>query len=180
MSSAAHADNLVLGFGPTLNGNTNPKAASLGYEYTFGEASLLSECRGIFSERLNGACEVVLSARVETTSDLFMRLGVGPAWYFYTDDRVSSNFNFNLQGCIGLTQDAVILGACWVHYSNAGIAFNGAPNPNLGRDFLSIMISIRLGPAPAPTRLASEDIPIATLSTTTQCRDGICHSSPLP
>src|SRR4051812_10557012 len=89
----AHADGLVISFGPTLNGNTNPKHASLGYEYTFGEGSLLPECRGIFSESINGACELVLSERVQTRSGLFMRLGAGPAWYFREDDRVSSHFN---------------------------------------------------------------------------------------
>lgn len=146
----ARADGIAISFGPTLNGNTNPKTAGLAYEYTFGEASLLGGCRGIFSEKLNGACSLVLSARVETASGLFMRLGAGPAWYFREDDRVSSNFNFNLLGCVGLTQSGVVLGACYAHYSNAGLW-----GPNLGRDFLEALIQIPLPTSepPAPTHI---------------------------
>lgn len=134
-----HADHLVFSFGPTLNGNTNPKMAGVGYERVWNESSLLAECRGIFSSDLNGACALVFSARVETLSGLFMRLGAGPAWYFRRDDRVSSNFNFNLQGAIGLTHNGWDVGAGYFHYSNAGIW-----GPNLGRDFLGALIEVGL------------------------------------
>ena len=137
------ADSLVISGGPTLNGNTNPKMAGIGYEYTFGEGSLVGECRGIFSEKINGACGLVLAARVETLSGLFMRLGAGPAWYFRTDDRVSSNFNFELMGCVGVVSNGVILGVCYIHYSNAGLPIVD-PNPNLGRDFIGALVQIPL------------------------------------
>jgi hypothetical protein len=144
------ADHLVLSFGPTLNGNTNPKHASVGYEFPLssaGEAVLMPECRGIFSEGFNGACELVLSARVETQSGLFMRLGAGPAWYFREDDRVSSHFNFNLQGAIGLTASGLDLGIAYIHYSNAGLW-----GPNLGRDFLGVVIELHVGESPRPDK----------------------------
>jgi hypothetical protein len=139
-SSGHPADHLVLSFGPTLNGNTNPKMAGVGYELSWSEASLLAECRGIFSDPINGACSLVLSARVETVSGLFMRVGAGPGWVFHTDDRVSSKFNFNLQGVVGVvsSQDLVI-GAGYWHYSNAGIT-----PPNLGRDFIGPVVEIGL------------------------------------
>jgi hypothetical protein len=138
------ADDLVLSFGPTLNGNTNPKMAGIGYEFILGdEVSLMPECRGIFNSPLNGACALVLSARVETASGLFMRLGAGPAWVFRTDDRVSSNFNFNLQGVIGIAAKGWYLGAGYWHYSNAGLPI-AYPNPNLGRDFFGPVVAIHL------------------------------------
>ncbi len=140
---ARASDHLVVSFGPTLNGNTNPKTAGLGYEYGFGEASLLAECRGIFSEQLNGACGVVFSAAVETLSGLFVRVGAGPAWVFRTDDRVSSNFNFDLQAMVGATSGKNRLGACYIHYSNAGLPL-ADPNPNLGRDFLTACAAFSL------------------------------------
>lgn len=135
----AWSDHVVLSFGPTLNGNTNPKMAGLGYEHTFGAGSLLPECRAIFSSEMNGACELVLSARVETPSGLFMRLGAGPAWVIRQDDRVSSHFNFNLQGALGLTHNGWDLGVGLTHYSNAGLW-----PPNEGRDFLGALIGVGL------------------------------------
>lgn len=132
-------EHLVLGGGPTLNGNTNPKYASLGYEWLFRDLSVLAECRGIFSEQFNGACSLVFSARVETVSGLFMRLGVGPAWYFRVDDRVSSNLNANIQGCAGITSGGVDVGGCLSHFSNAGWV-----PPNLGRDFVGPVVAIHL------------------------------------
>jgi hypothetical protein len=136
-SGRAFCDSVVITLGPTLNGNTNPKMAGLGYEYTWGQGSLLPECRAIFSDPVNGACELVLSARVETHSGLFMRLGAGPAWYFREDDRVSSHFNFNLQGALGLTQNGWALGVVLIHYSNAGLV-----PPNLGRDYIGALVEI--------------------------------------
>lgn len=140
-SGKANADShLVLSFGPTLNGNTNPKMAGLGYELSLGrESSLLAECRGIFSDPINGACALVISARVETSSGLFVRVGAGPAWVFHTDDRVSSNFNFNLQGVVGVVAGGMIIGGGYFHYSNAGLT---PPNP--GRDFIGPVVEIPL------------------------------------
>ena len=112
--------------------------AGLGYERTLGESSLLAECRGIFSSPLNGACSLVFSARVETLSGLFVRVGAGPAWVFRTDDRVRSHFNFNLQGVVGLASvGGMDIGAGLFHYSNAGLW-----GDNLGRDFLGAVIEI--------------------------------------
>lgn len=143
---ASAADHLVLSFGPTLNGNTNPKMAGVGYELSWSEASLLAECRGIFSDPINGACSLVVSARVETASGLFVRVGAGPGWVFRTDDRVSSNFNFNLQGVVGVvSSQSLIIGAGYWHYSNAGLPVTGdSPNPNLGRDFIGPVVEIAL------------------------------------
>lgn len=138
------ANDLVLSFGPTLNGNTNPKMAGIGYEYITGdETSLMAECRGIFQSDFNGACALIISARVETPSGLFMRIGAGPAWVFRTDDRVSSNFNFNLQAVMGLAMHGWYLGAGYWHYSNAGLKL-ADPNPNLGRDFIGPVVAINL------------------------------------
>ncbi len=134
-----HFSHVVLSFGPTLNGNTNPKMAGIGYEHVWHEASLLAECRGIFSAEINGACAVVLSARVETLSGLFIRVGVGPAWYFRIDDRVSSHLNANLQGVVGLTSNGWAVGAGYWHYSNAGLV-----PPNLGRDYIGPVVEIGL------------------------------------
>ncbi len=136
---ADHVSHLVLSFGPTLNGNTNPKMASVGLESVWNESSLLAECRGIFSEELNGACEIVFSARVETLSGLFVRVGAGPAYYFRTDDRVSSNWNASLQAVVGLTQRGYDIGVGYFHYSNAGLK-----PPNLGRDFIGPVVEIKI------------------------------------
>lgn len=133
------SEHLVLSFGPTLNGNTNPKFAALGFEKIWDDLSLLTECRGIFSDPINGACSLVASARVETVSGLFMRVGAGPAWVFRKDDRVSSNFNFNIQGAIGITNQDVDIGLCYSHFSNAGLV-----PPNLGRDFIGPVIEIKI------------------------------------
>lgn len=140
---ASASDHLVVNFGPTLNGNTNPKTAGLGYEYGVDELSILAECRGIFSEKINGACGLVFSAAVETPSGLFISLGAGPAWVFHTDERVSSNFNFELRGMVGFTAGKSRLGGCYTHYSNAGLPL-ADPNPNLGRDFLTACLAFAI------------------------------------
>lgn len=135
----AKADQLVLSFGPTLNGNTNPKMAGVGYELFGKYNSLLIECRGIFASELNGACGLTLSARVATPSGMFVRVGAGPSWYFRKDDRVSSNLNANIQGAVGLFQDGWAIGLLYVHYSNAGTV-----PPNLGRDFIGPVVEFPL------------------------------------
>ena len=134
------SDSILLNFGPTLNGNTNPKTAGIGYEIRFNESSVIGQCRGIFSEQLNGACSALYSASIITPGGVLLRIGAGPAWVFRTDDRVSSHFNFNLEAMLGFTAGKSAIGACLVHYSNAGLPL-ADPNPNLGRDFATACIA---------------------------------------
>ena len=133
----AWSDHLDLNFGPSLNGATNPKFAALGYEKVFDPGSLLLDCGGMFESPIVGMCSLVLSARVQSASGVFVRLGAGPGVITRTDDRLSSPFEFNLQGALGFTQDGWDVGLGYRHYSNAGLV-----PPNFGRDFWGALIEI--------------------------------------
>lgn len=138
-STLAYADHIDLSFGPSLNGGTNPKFAALGYEKVFDPGSLLLECGAMFAGPPIGMCSLVLSARVETPTGLFVRMGVGPALVTRTDDRLSSIGEFNIQGAIGFSQGGWDIGLGYRHYSNAGLV-----PPNFGRDFWGGLIEIGL------------------------------------
>jgi hypothetical protein len=122
-------DQLVIGFGPSLNGGTNPKALFLGDAHTWGEFSLISRCALLFEGETNGWCSVVAAVHIETPSGILVSMGVGPAWVIHTDDRISSNLNANIHAMVGAIQSGYAGGACYDHISNAG-----AVPPNLGRD----------------------------------------------
>jgi len=140
VASNAFADHLVLGFGPTLNGGINPKYGSLGYEYEFNfPMSLTAECGSWFSTPAGYACQELNSVRVLTPEGIFSRLGFGPAWIHPVDDRLSTPFEFSIQGAAGLEQDGWGVGIKYQHFSNAGIK-----QPNLGRDFLQGFVEIKL------------------------------------
>jgi hypothetical protein len=136
-SSTAWADGIWLGFGPSWDqGKTNQKILKLAYEKTWKELSVISEC-GVWSDDIwVKLCDMNVGVRVETTNGVFARLGVGPSYLSHTDDRISTNFEFNLQGAIGIQQDHWGAGVKGDHYSNAGMK-----QPNDGRDFIGMFIA---------------------------------------
>ena len=138
---SAHADHLTAGFGPSLNGNTNPKYFSLGYEDMFSQSgSLLFQCGIFFEDVANvGNCSAVLSLRVQTPSGLFMRIGAGPGAITRTDDRLSSILEANIRYALGVTAFGCDVGFEGSHWSNAGFV-----PPNLGRDFIGGFVGIHL------------------------------------
>jgi hypothetical protein len=140
-SSSGQANTtLNVAFGPSLNsGDTNPKAGQLGVEFHFNTSSLAVACAGIFESPLNGECDVIFSARITTKDGMFIRLGAGPAYFFRTDDRVSSNWNATIEAAIGFTQDGWSAGVKEKHGSNAGFV-----PPNFGRDWLLAFIEFGL------------------------------------
>ncbi len=136
----AHADELVLGLGPSLNGSPHPAHASLGYERVVTlNFSILAEATGIFDVPFNGAGALLFNARVETGSGLFVRVGAGPMYVARTDDRISSNLNANLQAVVGVVANGFYIGGRWWHGSNAGFV-----PPNLGRDYIGAVVGIRI------------------------------------
>lgn len=138
---ARAGDYLTLGFGPSVDGETNPKMAALGYEKTWGEFSLYPHCGAMFEAQINGWCAIVPGVHVETTSGIFTRVGVGPSLFQHTDDRLSSNFEFNISFALGFIQGPVIVGIEGDHFSNAGLPIVN-PNPNLGSDHILLLIEI--------------------------------------
>lgn len=132
-------DHLTLAFGPSINGSVNPKMGAIGYEKVLGNLSLKAHCGAMFTEKWNPWCAAVVSARVETTSGLFMRTGVGPAYFGHTDDRHSSRGQFNISTAIGLVQNGFAVGLEHDHFSNAGLV-----QPNLGSDHVCLVAEIRI------------------------------------
>lgn len=139
--SIGHAETtLDLSFGPSLNGTTNPKYASLAIEKHFDTTSIAAECGAIFEYPVNGVCAAIFSARVKTTSGFFMKIGAGPAYVFQKDGRVSSNWNAMIEAALGIEQNGWAVGVKPVtHISNAGLA-----PPNLGRDWALGYVEIGL------------------------------------
>lgn len=140
LSSVAHADDIVhIGFGPSLDGTTNPKELALGHEKTWGEFSVLTHCGFLFEAALNGYCAVVPGIHVETPSGIFVRAGVGPAYVINTNDRISSHVNANIDFMAGVYQGWGYIYGEGGHLSNAGFV-----PPNLGDDHLLIGIGFKL------------------------------------
>jgi hypothetical protein len=137
-SNPGHADHVVLAFGPSLNGGTNPKMAQLGYEFLFDHSSLLTSCAAMFESETNGWCSAVVSARVQTSGGMFTRVGVGPAAIFHTDDRLGTIPEFNIQYALGFEQDGWDIGIIGNHLSNASL-WQGV---NQGRDFAALLVEI--------------------------------------
>lgn len=137
--SQARADNLSIGFGPSLDNNTHPQMLTIGHEKIWGEFSVYTHCGAMFESPWNPWCAVVPSVHIESTSGIFTRAGVGPALFGYTDDRLSSHFNFNISWTVGLTQNGWEAGLEADHFSNAGLW-----PPNLGSDHLCLVIAAHL------------------------------------
>jgi hypothetical protein len=143
----ASADHLAVSFGPSLNGGATPKLVQAGYEYLLTNGSLLATCGAMFEGgETIGTCSALVSARVQTPGGMFTRVGIGPAFITETDSRLSSIFEFNIQGAVGWTQNGWDIGVVYNHYSNAGIW-----PPNFGRDFLGLLVDIELGSPPPPS-----------------------------
>lgn len=136
-AASAHADHIDISFGPSMNGNTNPKLVTLGYEKVFDPGSALVSCGAMFEDSTNFECSGILSARVQTTGGMFSRIGFGPSFITHTDDRLSSIFEFNIQYALGFEQGNWDIGVIGNHFSNAGIW-----PPNYGRDFLGLLIEV--------------------------------------
>lgn len=132
-------DHITVAFGPSINGTTNPKMGAIGYEKVLGNLSLKLHCGAIFSEKWNPWCALPISARVETASGLFMRTGVGPAFFKMTDERLSSRWQFNISTAVGLVQDGFAVGLEHDHFSNAGLV-----PPNLGSDHIMLIAEIKI------------------------------------
>lgn len=123
-------DIATVGFGPSLNGNTNPKEFALGYEKTWGEVALYSHCGAIFEQLTNGYCSTGLGVHIETPSGLFTRATVGPAYVLkISEPRLSSHWNANIVFAIGAYQGNAFFDVEYGHLSNAGVV-----PPNLGDD----------------------------------------------
>lgn len=137
---AAHADDIVtIGFGPSLDGTTNPKELALGYEKTWGELSLYTHCGALFESETNGYCAVLIGVHIETPAGVFTRLSVGPAYVLHiSDPRISSNLNANIVAALGVYQGPAFGGLEFGHISNAG-----AVPPNLGDDHGLVQIGWR-------------------------------------
>lgn len=135
----ADADHITVAFGPSVNGNTNPKMGAVGYEKVLGNLSLKAHGGAVFSAPWNAFIAAVVSARVETPSGLFMRTGVGPAWFAHTDERLSSRGEFNISTAVGLVQDGFAVGLEHDHFSNAGLV-----PPNLGSDHVCLVAEIKI------------------------------------
>ncbi len=139
LTSTAFADHVDISFGPSMNGATNPKLVTLGFEKVFDPGSALLSCGAMFEQSTNYECSLVLSARVQTTGGMFTRVGLGPALITHVDDRLSSIGEVNIQYALGFAQNGWDIGVIGNHFSNAGIV-----PPNFGRDFLGLLIEIGL------------------------------------
>lgn len=131
-------DHLTIAFGPSVNGNTNPKMGAVGYERVSGNLSLRAHAGWIFSDQWNPFVAGVVSLRVETTAGVYMRAGLGPAWFKHVDERLSSRWEFNISTAVGLVDlGGAAVGLQHDHFSNAGLV-----PPNLGSDHLSLVVEV--------------------------------------
>ncbi len=138
-ATCARADDIItVGFGPSLNGTTNPKEFALGFEKTWGEFSLYTHCGLLFEGETNGYCAVLVGVHIETPAGVFTRAGVGPAYVAHTSDRISSNVNANISVAVGVYQGPAFAAIEYGHLSNAG-----AVPPNLGDDHALAQIGYR-------------------------------------
>lgn len=135
----ANAGTLHLSFGPSLNGTTNPKSASVGIAQKVAHLEILAQCSVIFDNPYFAACSLVPSVKVVTTTGFFVRIGTGPAYVTHTNDHVSTPFEVNIRYALGVENDGWEAGAEGSHYSNAGI--KGA---NLGMDHAGFYLGIHL------------------------------------
>ncbi len=136
--SSEDRDHLTIAFGPSVNGNTNPKMGALGYEKVLGNLSLRAHTGFIFSDPWNHFVAGVVSLRVETAAGAYMRTGLGPAWFHHVDDRLSSRWEFNISTAIGLVDvGGAAVGLQHDHFSNAGLV-----PPNLGSDHVSLVVEV--------------------------------------
>lgn len=135
----AQANHLALSFGPSLNGATNPKYASIGYVHDFGHLELRGQCSVIFDNPYFAACSLVPSLKVVSPGGFFVRVGVGPGFVTHTNDRVSSYAEANIRYAVGLDSGGYEVGVEGSHWSNAG--FKG---PNLGMDQAGFYLGIRI------------------------------------
>ena len=139
-SLSAQANDLLLSFSPTMDGGYTPKLVQVGYEHDFSHpVALVAECGGMFEGENIGTCSIVPSIKVQTLSGLVARVGVGPGFVTATDSRLSSIFEFHIQGFFGLEQDGWQVGILGDHFSNAGLVL-----PNLGRDFVGLGVGIKV------------------------------------
>lgn len=148
-SQFAFADDIgSIGFGPSLDGTTNPKELALGYEKTWGEFGLLTHCGLLFESDTNGYCAIVPGVHIETESGIFVRAGVGPAYVAkISNPRISSHWNANIDFAIGVYQGPAVAYIELGHLSNAGAVL-----PNLGDDHALVGIGWKFGyQAKAPT-----------------------------
>jgi len=138
-ASTAHADNLSIAFGPSLDGDTHPHMLAVGHEKILGEVSIFSHCGIMFGSPWNPWCAVVPSVHIETLSGIFTRAGVGVAYFARTDDRVSSNVNANISWTVGLTQNGWEAFLEADHFSNGGLK---PPNPGSDHVCLGVAVSL--------------------------------------
>jgi hypothetical protein len=131
-----------LSFGPTVDGQIGEKKMlALGYEVSWGSPSVELGL-GEWNEANGGIAEygtLTAGLHVVTVEGLAARIAFGPAYVSQTDDRLSSLFEFHIQARIGLSMKSFETGAQFDHFSNAGIV-----PPNLGRDVVSLYISVPL------------------------------------
>lgn len=96
-------------------------------------ANALGE-KSSFIGSLQGGLEVVGSGGA------FAQFFFGPALISQDDAKLAGTFQFHLTGGVGVrNNDGYGIGISWQHFSNAGIQ-----QPNLGRDLLTLQVTIPL------------------------------------
>lgn len=147
---AAQADSLVMmaGVGKNImkqNGTPFERVGLLGYQFELPrsvfirpQAAYFLDVSGETKSSMWGSVLVGVEARSAMGADL--HLGLGPSYLQNPDEILGGHFQFNLEGCIGLSDTNVEVKGCWVHLSSGGIY-----QPNLGRDFIMAQVQIKFG-----------------------------------
>ena len=135
----AHADSVNIGFGPSMDGDTNPKYGSIEVEKDWGDFALVGNLTGIFAGPAFAVVSIIPSIKVVTPSGLFLRGGVGPAYTTQVNDRLSSPAQINIEMAGGLWNPMGEVGVKGDHWSNGSIVGGG---PNLGADTLQAYLGV--------------------------------------
>ena len=136
----ARADQINIGFGPSMDGGTNPKFGTVQYEHDWGSFALIGSVTAIFEDPILWTGSLIPSAKVVTPGGVFVRVGLGIGFVSRTDDRLSSIPQFNPEMALGLSNDRFEVGGKGDHWSNGSVLGGG---PNLGRDTLQLYLGVK-------------------------------------
>lgn len=125
------------------HGTPFERAASLGYQFDWGDFFVRPEA-GYF-EDISGSgksslwLSPLMGVRALSGAGPELHIAVGPGYLQNPDQVLGGNFQFSLEGGLGLTSGdgTTYVGVAWKHLSSAGIEM-----PNQGRDF--IVVQLRL------------------------------------
>lgn len=142
LAPAAQADQVNLGFGPSLDStNLQPHVGSIQYEKNMGQLALVGSVTEVFGQTT--IVSVIPCAKIVTPDGMFLRMGVGLALITNTTDRLSSIPEFNIEAAGGLSLGRVEMGVRFDHFSNANPVLG--PGPNLGQDAAQLHLGYRFG-----------------------------------